>query len=158
MKKIILSLFIAITLSTIIGCAPANVAPHTLPSGPDSPVPNANKFELTCDDFQNSPNGVINPEEQIAVNGTITIILCSNASTGYTWQENASIADETIIKQVEHNIIGPADGSPPGAPGKESWTFKALKTGKTTISLEYGQNWEGGEKGAWKFNLVVTVK
>jgi len=45
-----------------------------------------------------------------------------------------------------------------GAPGKEVWTFKALKKGTTKIAMEYSQPWEGGEKGGWTFNLTVVVK
>jgi len=45
-----------------------------------------------------------------------------------------------------------------GAPGAQVWTFKALKKGATTVSLDYSRPWEGGEKGVWTFELTVTVK
>jgi inhibitor of cysteine peptidase len=46
---------------------------------------------------------------------------------------------------------------PPGTAGQEVWTFKAFKTGKSTISIEYSRPWEGGEKAAWTFVLTVLV-
>ncbi|MCD6567992.1 MAG: protease inhibitor I42 family protein [Dehalococcoidia bacterium] len=45
-----------------------------------------------------------------------------------------------------------------GAPGKEVWTFEALEKGSSTISMEYSQPWEGGEKAAQTFSLTVVVK
>jgi len=45
-----------------------------------------------------------------------------------------------------------------GAGGKEVWTFIALKAGTTTLSMEYSQPWEGGQKGANSFNVTIVVK
>ena len=39
-----------------------------------------------------------------------------------------------------------------------SGMVEALKKGTTSLSLEYGRPWEGGEKGVWTFELIVTVK
>ncbi|MFC1983316.1 protease inhibitor I42 family protein, partial [Chloroflexota bacterium] len=62
--------------------------------------------------------------------------------------------------QVQHEFIGQESEPPPppGTPGQEVWTFKALKKGTTTVFMEYSRPWEGGEKGEWTFNLTVTVK
>jgi len=46
----------------------------------------------------------------------------------------------------------------PGTPGEEVCTFKALKKGETTISMEYSRPWEGSEKTTWTFVLTVVVK
>ena len=47
---------------------------------------------------------------------------------------------------------------PPGTAGQEIWTFKALRPGTSTISMDYSRPWEGGEKGEWTFKLTVVVK
>ena len=100
---------------------------------------------------------VISQETQVPVNSILTITLPSNASTGYKWQDSATVADKTVLSQTDNQTVAPAAGSPPGAWGKQVWKFKALKAGVTTISMEYGRPWAGGEKGDWKFNLKVTV-
>jgi predicted secreted protein len=74
----------------------------------------------------------------------------------------AEISDQTVVEQVDHKYVALSEEGkkppPPGTPGGEIWTFKALKEGKSTISMEYGQPWEGGEKAAWTFVLTVTVE
>jgi predicted secreted protein len=45
----------------------------------------------------------------------------------------------------------------PGAAGKETWTFKALKPGSSTVSFDYSRPWAGGEKATWRFVLTVTA-
>jgi inhibitor of cysteine peptidase len=70
------------------------------------------------------------------------------------------ISDSTVLEQTEHKYVIEEYKTPPppGTPGKEQWTFKALKEGKSTISVEYSQPWEGGEKEVWAFVLTVVVK
>ncbi|MFX1270006.1 MAG: protease inhibitor I42 family protein, partial [Promethearchaeota archaeon] len=84
------------------------------------------------------------------------ITLCSNHTTGFQWSE-ARIGDETLVEEVSHEFV-PPNGQTVGAAGKEVWTFKALKEGRTTISMEYSQPWEGGTKAEWTFELTVEVE
>lgn len=72
-----------------------------------------------------------------------TITLESNGSTGYQWQL-AEPVDENFIQLVESKYIDAGNGLP-GAPGKEEWTFKPIKTGRAKISLEYIRPWERGK-------------
>jgi inhibitor of cysteine peptidase len=62
------------------------------------------------------------------------------------------------LQKVDQKYEPPAEGSMVGAPGKEIWTFKALKKGQSSISMEYSQPWEGGTKAAETFQLTVVVK
>jgi len=39
-----------------------------------------------------------------------------------------------------------------------SMEIQALKKGASTIYVEYGRPWKGGEKGEWTFRLPVVVK
>ena len=116
-------------------------------------------IDISCDDFMNLQH--ISQETEVAVGDSFTVTLCSNpASTGYQWSESAQISDQTVLQQTDHEFVLPTDGLllSPGTPGKEIWTFQALEEGESTISMEYGQPWEGGEKAAWTYNLTVTVR
>jgi len=114
----------------------------------------------SCDDFMK--NNYISKEVKVPVDGSLTVTLCSNPTTGFEWLESAQISDQTVLQQTGHKFVAPtAKGDEPPAPGtagQEVWTFKALKEGTSTISMEYSRPWEGGEKGEWTFELTVTVK
>jgi len=45
-----------------------------------------------------------------------------------------------------------------GAGGEEVWTFKALKPGTSSLSMEYSQPWDGGTKAGQTFVLNVVAK
>jgi inhibitor of cysteine peptidase len=109
----------------------------------------------TSDEFDQNQH--IQKEVEIAKGNTLVVTLFSNGTTGFSWDENAQIADTGIIQQLRHEYVG-ADTNILGAPGTERWTFGAVKTGTTTVHLEYSRPWEGGEKGVWTFDLTVTVK
>ncbi len=95
-------------------------------------------------------------EVEITVGGTLTVTLESNATTGYSWALK-QIGDTSVLQKTGNKYEAPTSRLI-GAGGKEVWTFKALKTGMTTLSMEYSQAWAGGQKGARTFNLTVTVK
>lgn len=116
-------------------------------------------INVGCDDFTQQKN--ISKQIEIGQGYTLSVYLCSNPTTGFQWSESAVISDQSVIKQTNHEFIAPKDsGGPPlaGAPGTEKWTFKASKKGTSTIKMEYGRPWEGGEKGEWTFTLTVNVK
>ncbi len=125
-----------------------------------SPTPKQVSVEVSCDDFGEQQH--ISKQAEVAVGDSFTVILCSNPSTGFQWTESAQISDQTVLEQTAHKVVAPeakGDEPPaPGTPGQEVWTFKALKKGTSSVSMEYSRPWEGGEKGAWTFNLSVVVK
>lgn len=108
-----------------------------------------------CDAFMN--NNHISSKAEVGVDGVLTIGLCSNPTTGFQWPELAEIGDVLVVEQVDHEFTPPAAGTA-GASGKDTWTFKAIKKGTTTISMEYSRPWEGGEKAEWTYVLTVVVK
>ena len=114
--------------------------------------------EVSCDDFMADKH--ISKEVEVAVGDSFTVTLCSNPTTGFLWSEAAEISDQTVLQQVDHKFVPPPERPEPieGEAGKEVWTFKALKKGTSTISMEYSRPWEEGEKGAWTFLLTVVVK
>jgi inhibitor of cysteine peptidase len=114
--------------------------------------------EKYCEEFQNNKH--ISDTIEINTGDTLVVVLCSNATTGFRWSEDAQIGDTSILKQENHEYSGPESEPPPppGTPGLESWRFQTLKPGTSTVYIEYSRPWEGGEKGEWTFTLEVTVK
>ncbi len=96
-------------------------------------------------------------EVTLAAGDTLTVTLESNITTGYSWNENANIGDKTVMQQTDHKYQPPATPIP-GAGGKEVWTFKALKAGKSTISMEYSRPFEPTAAPAKTFTLTVVVQ
>jgi inhibitor of cysteine peptidase len=115
---------------------------------------------VNCDDFLNDQH--ITDEVEIAVDGVLTVVLCSNPTTGFQWAEPAQISDQSVLQQTDHEYVAPEgedDELPaPGTPGEEVWTFKALKKGTSEVSMEYSRPWEGGEEAEWTYVLTVVVK
>jgi inhibitor of cysteine peptidase len=130
---------------------------------PDNKVPPApNKYlvSITAEDFSKE-NHVLRQVE--AKTGDVfTVVLDSNATTGFRWTEQAKIADGNILKQTEHAYVAPRanDANYPvaGMSGIEEWWFTAVRTGTTTVTMSYDRPWEGGEKAVRTFVLTVIVK
>ncbi|MFC1902551.1 protease inhibitor I42 family protein [Chloroflexota bacterium] len=77
----------------------------------------------------------------IGVGEEFIIALGSNPTTGYSWQASH---DETMVKLLSSDCeMGEAakEGAV-GAGGTELFQFKALKAGKTEITLVYKRPWE----------------
>jgi inhibitor of cysteine peptidase len=142
MKLKIIPIFVLLTLSLwIASCAPGATG---------------TSVEVSCDDFGSQSH--MSKEINVAAGDSFTVTLCSNATTGFQWSESAQISDSTVVQQLDHKSLPPETEGLVGAPGKEVWTFKALKKGTSTVAMEYSRPWEGGEKGEWTFNLTVVVK
>ncbi len=120
-----------------------------------SPALEQASVDVSYDDFMNLQH--ISQETEVTVDDSFTVTLGSNPTTGFQWSESAQISDQTILQQTNHEFV-PPEGDVPGAPGKEIWTFQALKKGESTISMEYSRPWEDDEEATWTFNLTVTVR
>jgi len=114
-------------------------------------------LEVSYDDFQAGNH--ISREVTVGTGDRLKVTLGSNATTGYQWSENAEIEDTAVLEQLNHKSVAPGGKGKKavGAAGMEEWTFRVLQEGTTTISMDYGQPWEGGEKGAWTFTLTVSA-
>ena len=111
---------------------------------------------FTYDDFTRNKYQTLTIDDASA-GDKITITLPSNGTTGFQWSLTG-ISDKTVVAQEGKSQYLTPKSTLAGAGGQEVWTFKALKTGTSTISLEYSQSWQGGTKGAWTFTANVTVK
>ncbi len=143
--RIAVAMAVIATLLSIWGCT----ATKASPAGEVS-------VGATFDDFMKNQH--ISKNVEVAANSTLTVTLFSNQTTGFQWSEKAKIGDNGLLEQIGHEFVAPESKGIVGAGGQEVWTFKALKKGETTVSMEYSRPWEGGEKGEWTFDLTVTVK
>lgn len=84
------------------------------------------------------------------------ITLDSNATTGFKWQLAAK-PNQKVAKKLSSVYNDPSE-SIPGRGGSETWTFKAVGKGKTTIVLSYDQPWEKGTKGERIQKFEVEVR
>lgn len=112
--------------------------------------------EVSYDDF--TSNKHISREAEVNAGELFKVALYSNPTTGFKWSEPVQISDNTIVEQAGYEFVPPKREQVVGGGGQEIWTFKALTEGTATISMEYGQPWEGGEKTEWTFELSLVVK
>ena len=91
-----------------------------------------------------------------SVGKEFSLVLESNATTGYQWQLAKNL-NKKFLKLVRNDYIA-SQSNLVGAGGKEIWIFKALKPGKTTIRFKYIRPWEKNTKSAKTtgFTIVIT--
>jgi inhibitor of cysteine peptidase len=147
----------------LLAGACSTVADTSITNPPNNQVPPApNKYLVTvsAEDFNKEPQ--ILREVEVKTGDAFTVALDSNATTGFSWTEQAKITDGNILKQTGHGYITPRaiDDTKPvaGMSGIEEWCFTAGRTGITTATMSYNRPWEGGEKDARTFVLTVIVK
>lgn len=110
----------------------------------------------TCEEFGTTPNVVETAE--LAVGDELTIVLCANASTGFSWEEPV-VSDGTVVEVVGSAYVDPSTDEPMvGAFGEQEITVEALAAGTSTVTVAYSRPWEGGEKGVWTYEVTVTVR
>jgi inhibitor of cysteine peptidase len=75
---------------------------------------------------------------------SFTIRLEANPTTGYEW--SATIGDEAVLSLEKSDYAADETASGmTGSGGVQSFTFKALKSGDTTVELVYQRSWEPSE-------------
>jgi predicted secreted protein len=130
------------------------------PNNQVPPAPNKYLVTASAEDFTKEAN--ITKQVEVKTGDVFTVALDSNATTGFSWTEQAKIADGNILKQTAHEYIAPRanDDTKPvaGMSGIEEWWFTAGATGTTTATMSYSRPWEEGEKDARTFVLTVIVK
>lgn len=77
----------------------------------------------------------------LKVGDTLSIELASNPSTGYSWQLNQD--DVQVLQPLGEPQFSLGNKTPiPGASGTQTFQFKAVGKGKTTLTLLYARPWE----------------
>ena len=87
----------------------------------------------------------------------VTVTLESNPTTGYSWQ--VMEIDNAILVQEGDPEYKQASGTSGlvGAGGTETFRFKAVGTGETTLSLGYARPWESVPP-IQSFTIQVSVQ
>ena len=91
----------------------------------------------------------------ILINTDISIALEANPTTGYKW--TISEMDTSILTQVK-NASFYTDSKKVGAPGIQTFRFRATASGKTRLKLIYHRPWEKGKKALDSFIVFFNVK
>lgn len=88
---------------------------------------------------------------------SFSILLQSNASTGYLWSVKS--VDKTLGQPKETTI--PGDVNKPGSPGAQKFTWKTKSplnlVGQHQISLEYQRPWAENSPPAKTFSVTVNI-
>lgn len=93
---------------------------------------------------------------EVNVGENAVISLEANHSTGYSWQLAKPVDAEMlqfVDKQYETD-----ESQLIGGGGKEVWTFKALKSGKTEMTFNYVRPWEKDVPPARVSTVVIIIK
>jgi len=116
------------------------------PNNQVPPAPNKYLVTISAEDFTKETN--ILRQVEVKTGDVFTVALDSNATTGFSWTEQAKIADGNILKQTAHEYVAlranDANNPVAGMSGIEEWWFTADRTGITTVSMSYNRPWEGG--------------
>ncbi len=113
----------------------------------------------TTEDIKNTEANVQkesrDAEKNESLSRYISVDLRSNPTTGGGWK--IDIADKSIANlESDTYVRDEAPSGMVGVGGTETFGFKCLKPGKTTVKFVYGQMWEGGSVWETK-NAVITV-
>jgi inhibitor of cysteine peptidase len=98
------------------------------------------------------PNGPL----EIGKGEPLTITLDANPTTGFEWQLAAPL-DDKVMKLIGHDFRR-SETARVGAGGTDVWTFKAIGTGSTTITLEYRRPWEKDVPPAARKTFPIVVR
>ena len=83
----------------------------------------------------------ISKQVEVAVGDTFTVMLCYNHITVVRWSELAQISDQIMLQQKDDEFVPTEKTGFAGAAGQEVRTFKALKKGTSTVTMEYSRPW-----------------
>jgi len=99
---------------------------------------------------------VIGDTFETTVGKTFTIALDANATTGYNWSQTTK--DTNVVAYVDNAYMATA-ANPQiiGGGGTDTFTFKAVGKGTTTITLAYARPWESVPPAQTR-TITVTVK
>ena len=134
---------VALLVASVAGCSPI-----------EGERQNMTVMGVDCATFEAQPAAT--ETVTIATGDSLEIALCSNPSTGFTWEEPTWEGAATL-EVVSRQDLEPIDAVP-GAAGQEAFTFRSTAPGETIVHFDYSQPWAGGTKGAWTLDLTVNVE
>jgi len=93
------------------------------------------------------------PLKIVKVNKEFKIALESNPTTGYSWTAKFNpkyiqlVNSIYIAYKTDHGIVGSG--------GIQVFIFKAIKPGKTVITMQYQRPWENSPIREVKYNVII---
>lgn len=98
---------------------------------------------------------------EICPGSQIQLTLAENPSTGYRWSlaplDPALV--ELVSEQSQPRPAGtPGQAQPVGSPGQVVFRFKALRPGRTDISLKHLRSWEGDRSSIDRFRVGLHIQ
>ncbi len=114
----------------------------------------ATALDWTCDDIAEGEGGMLAVE--VPVGTTVSVLVCSNPTTGYRWSDPAS-SDAAIAAIAGVEYEAPASDMA-GAPGAERITISGVAAGTAEITTSYGRPWEDPSMAVQTLTIMVTVK
>lgn len=139
-------------LSKVVRYQPAQL-PNVFVGGSSVNAPAESSVDKTLTNSDNNSNTTLK------VGDTLTVVLNSNPSTGYSWKVSA--VDEKVLQPVGEPQFSLGSKTPvPGAGGTQTFTFNAAGKGKTTLTLIYVRPWETNVTPTPndQFSVNVTVE
>ncbi len=92
----------------------------------------------------------------LAVAQELFVTLSSNASTGYSWSYQST--PDGVLSAVGEAEYLPDQPVLPGSGGRERFRFRAVRAGRTTVELEYRQQWDAASAAAETATYSVVVR
>lgn len=140
-------------LSKVVRYQPTEL-PHVFVSATGSNEPALGSVDKTLTRADN------NSSVTLKVGDALSVQLDSNPSTGYSWQ--LAPGDNAVLQPVGDPTfdLGPGKTPMPGAGGTETFNFKAVGKGQTTLTLTYVRPWETNTTPTPQntFSVNVTVE
>jgi predicted secreted protein len=153
-------LICSLALAVLASCAAAESTPTAAPSPTAArPQLGAPSVKIGCQELEGRPSQAV--EREAVARQVFAVELCSNASTGFRWEEPV-VSDAQVLMVLFHETLSPG-AVPPGTPrpvgvaGAERWNLHTRGPGRVKVSFRYSQPWDGGQKGVWAVELDVTV-
>jgi len=160
-RTLILALATGLLLATL--AADATALPNTAMPTPAWPNPAWSQARLPMLVLTAADNG---RHLDIIQGCEVQLTLNENASTGYRW--SLAPLDPTLLELVSAQALakpgGGAGSQVPGvapavgSPGQVVYRFKALRPGRTVISLGLLRSWEGDRSSINRFRLSLQIQ
>ena len=113
-------------------------------------------FALTACGNKVSISSEANLSKIVLEKGQVLVLkLATNPTTGYDWE---IVGLDSAILQQKGDVAYKSDSALIGSGGVDIWTFEAVKSGQTHLSLTYHRSWEKDIAPMETFDLDIVVK
>lgn len=153
LRRVLTGVVLAIALALVPACGDDGA---DAPSGTTSDITSGTTSDITSDITSDEPEftepGTV---FEVSVGDEVTIVLESNATTGYAWAlEREVLADVVVL--VDDEYVAP-ETDLVGAGGRQELTFAAVGEGTAEIALWYVRSFDDPKEPAQRAVFEVVV-